>query len=188
MKIRTCSLIAAVVLTCSLTLAQVDTTVRGTYLEDGDHWTKMFLANAAGSHASGIAKSAFTYGIAKAKVVLVFRGATAPVLAHDARPTFRIVGSSETALRDIVIVRLKQKKDEREIQTANVGVFSGVNYQYPKEDTIATESKETKDGLEVRPAADLKNGEYILFTQTATAMPTGYGGYDFSVAAPKPDK
>ena len=157
----------------------------GVYVQDAGVWTKLYLASAAGTKSSGIAKSAFSYGIAKAKVLVMYRDPEAPVKTSGPRPTFEIVGPTETAPRDIVIVRLQKKKDHRELQVAKVGAFSGYAAEYPPDLTTAVEVKQEGPDMILTPSADLKPGEYILFAGTPTAMPTGYGGYDFSIGGVK---
>lgn len=141
----------------------------------------MYIATVAGTKNSGIAKSAFSYGIAKAKVVVLYRDADAPVSTSGPRPEFRIEGQTQTAPRDIVIVRLERKKDHRELQVAKVGAYSGMSMEYPPEETVAVDPKQDGDALLLTPRQDLKPGEYILFAGTPTGMPSGYGGYDFTV-------
>jgi hypothetical protein len=162
--------------------AQALPTENGTYLQNGDRWDKLYVASTSGVRASGIGKTMLTYGIASAKSVLVFRDATAPVKTNSPRPTFRIVGDSQTAPRDIVIVRLQKKKDHRELQVGKVNAYTGLKFEYPPADTFEVDVKDGDGARILTPRADLKPGEYILFTQTPTAMPTGYGGYDFTVA------
>jgi hypothetical protein len=49
-------------------------------------------------------------------------------------------------------------------------------------DSIATPTDKYRT---VVPQVPLKPGEYILFTGSPSPMPSGYGGYDFSVASAK---
>jgi hypothetical protein len=130
-------------------------------------------------------KTAFSYGIASMKTVLTFRDASAPAKTASARPTFCIVGPSETAPRDIVIVRLKQKKDHRELEIGKANAYTGAKVEYPASDVTEMAVTESGAGRTLVPNADLKPGEYILFAGTATQMPTGYGGYDFSDRVPQ---
>jgi hypothetical protein len=63
--------------------------------------------------------------------------------------------------------------------------YTGMKMQYPPEDVTEVDVRESGSERIVTPKADLKPGEYVIFTGTPTPMPTGYGGYDFSVVASK---
>lgn len=152
----------------------------GVYLLAQGRWERMYLASASGVHVSGAMKTALSYGAASVKTVLTFRDATAPVATSAARPIFCIVGPSQTAPRDIVIVQLKRKKDRRELQIGKANAYTGASVEYPPGDVTEVTVTESGDGLTLTAAADLKPGEYILFAGAPVQMPTGYGGYDFS--------
>ena len=49
---------------------------------------------------------------------MLYRDPDAPVKTQGPRPVFRIIGPTETAPRDIVIVRLEKKKDHRKLPVA----------------------------------------------------------------------
>jgi hypothetical protein len=166
-------------LTSSIVYAQ--NAQAGAYVQTSDKWEKLYIANTEGLKSKGVAKSAFSYGIASAKIVLMYREPDAPVKTQGPRPIFKIVGPTMTAPRDIVIVRLKQEKDHRELQVASTRVWTGINSSYPPEDTVAVDVKQDGDTMIITPKADLKPGQYMLFAATPTAMPAGYGGYDFTV-------
>jgi hypothetical protein len=154
----------------------------GVYIQNGDHLDKLYIANASGTKASGAAKVMFSGGIASAKAVFIYRDATAPMKTALVRPIFHVIGLITTAPRDIVIVRLQQKKDHRELEIGKFNAYSGMNMQYPPADVTEVDVKESGNERIITPKVDLKPGEYILFTGTPTQMPIGYGGYDFSVA------
>lgn len=177
--------LSAVILACSFATAQTKPMENGIYVQNGDHWDKLYIANTSGARSSGAAKSAFSYGIASAKAVLVFRDSTAPVKTSSTRPVFLVIGDTLTAPRDIVIVRLQQKKDHRELQIGKFNAYSGMKMEYLPADVVGVDVKDSERGRTITPQADLKSGEYIIFTGTPTPMPTGYGGYDFSVVIPK---
>jgi hypothetical protein len=167
-----------------LVIAQSTATENGVYVQNGNAWDKLYLANLNGTKSSGVAKSAFSYGIAKAKVEVVYRDAEAPVSTSGPRPTFKIVGPSQVAPRDIVIVRVQQKKDHRELQLGTARMWSGVNMQYPPEATTEVSVKQTDNGLILTPAADLKPGQYLLFAGGpvgGSGLPSGMGGFDFGI-------
>jgi hypothetical protein len=171
---------------CSaIALAQTAPTDPSVSLQNGDHLDKLYLASTSGVKSSGAAKVIFSYGIASAEVVYVYRDATALVKTTEVRPVFHIIGNMSTAPRDIVIIRLQQKKDHRELQTAKVNAYSGMKMQYPPQDTIEVDVQDSANERIITPKVDLKPGEYMLFVGSPTPMPTGSGGYDFSVVPVK---
>lgn len=183
MKILASLLIAATAFSCPLASSSQSIPLPandGIYILNGNHWDRMYVVSVSGYHVSGGMKTAFSYGIASVKTVLSYRDAEAPIRTAYSRPTFCIVGPSATAPRDIVIVRLKQKKDHRELQIGKANAYTGANVEYPNGDVTEVAVTEVGSGRVLVPTTDLKPGEYILFAGTSTQMPTGYGGYDFS--------
>lgn len=61
-------------------------------------------------------------------------------------------------------------------------MYTGVKVEYRPEDiqpvTLVAQSRSASI---VTPKASLKPGQYVIFPQTETAMPGGYGGFDFGV-------
>jgi len=165
--------------------AQTQPTADGVYLQNGNHLDKLYVASTSGVRSSGAAKVAFSYGIASIKVVLEYRDATAPVKTSLARPIFHVLGNMSTAPRDIVIVHLQQKKDHRELQTAKANAYSGMKMEYSPADVTEVDVMDSEKERIITPKADLKPGEYIIFTGSPSPMPSGYGGYDFSVVTSK---
>jgi hypothetical protein len=170
---------------CPLIFGQAKPTDAGVYIQNGEHWDKLYLANSSGIRIGSAAGAAFSYGIASVKSIMTFRDPSAPVKGFGPRPVFLIVGPTQTAPRDMLIVRLKQKKDHRELQIGKANAYGGAKIEYPASDVtevIVTDSDSTRT---LTPKVDLKPGEYLLFVGTPTQMPAGYGGYDFSDDAGK---
>ena len=142
-----------------------------------------------GVHTTGVAKTAFTYGIASGKVKATFPDPKAPVQIADERPLFCSVNVAEQG-RDIIVVKLEPHGAKREIQLASLRAWSGVNMQYKDSDMVKVEvqKQNTQTFLVTTPEA-LKSGEYIMFPRlqgSGTDLniqkaggPTSIGGYDF---------
>ena len=169
----------------SILAGQTVPTDPGVYVRNGDHWDKLYLANSSGVRAGGGMGAALTYGIASVKSTMTFRDPTAPVKTLGARPVFCIVGPSLTAPRDMLIVRLKEKKDHRELQIGKANAYTGMKIEYPSSDVTEVTVTESGSVRTLTPKVDLKPGEYLLFVGAPTQMPAGYGGYDFSDVAAK---
>ena len=169
---------------CTAGFAQSSPFEPGVYIrnaQDSNKWDKLYLASTAGAKTAGVTKNSLSLGIAHKRFELTYRDAEAPVRTSCPKPVFRIVGLSQTAPRDIVVVRLEQKKDHRELQVGGTSDWSGTSFGYPPDATTSVEVQEDATGMTLTPKADLKPGEYMLFASTPTALPIGYGGYDFSV-------
>lgn len=173
------------VFVCSFVTAQTKPIEPGVYVQHGDHWDKLYVANSSGIRMSGPAGTMFSYGIASMKTIMIFRDPTAPIKTFGARPVFYVVGPTLTAPRDMLIVRLNQKKDHRELQIGKANAYTGAKIEYSASDTIEVTVTDSDGARTITPNADLKPGEYILFVGTPTPMPAGYGGYDFSVVTEK---
>jgi len=166
---------------CAAGFAQSSALEPGIYIQNANKWDKLYLANTAGAKTAGIAKNSLSLGIARKRFELTYRDVEAPVRTLNPKPVFRIVGPSQTAPRDIVVVRLQQRRDHRELQVGGESDWTGTSFGYPPDATTSVEVQQDETGMTLTPKADLKPGEYILFASTPTALPIGYGGYDFSV-------
>jgi hypothetical protein len=171
---------ATVLGACLPVFSQEKPTEAGVYVQNGDHWDKMYIASSSGIRMSSPAATAFSYGIASIKSIMTFRDPTAPVKASGPRPVFLIIGPTQTAPRDMLIVRMKQKKDHRELQIGKANAYGGAKIEYPASDVTEVTVTESDGVKTLTPKVDLKPGEYLLFVGTPTQMPAGYGGYDFS--------
>jgi hypothetical protein len=185
LRLLTLAFMLGTLLLSSSLLAQTKPTEPGVYIQSGDHWEKLYLANSSGIRMSSPAGTAFSYGIASMKTIMTFRDPTAPVKTLGARPVFYVVGPTQTAPRDMLIVRLKEKKDHRELVIGKANAYTGAKVEYPASDVTEVTVTDSDAGRLLTPKADLKPGEYLLFVGTPTQMPAGYGGYDFSDVAAK---
>ena len=121
-----------------------------------------------------------TGGATSIRSFVLFRNPSAPVSVSISRPTFLIVGAANSP-RDIVIVRLEQKKDHRELQIGRFNGYTGGGMEYRKEDITEVGAKADSSALLVTPKSDLRPGEYIIFASSPTPFPAGYGGCDLEV-------
>jgi hypothetical protein len=116
----------------------------------------------------------------------VYRGAEAPIRLSDRRPVFYIKISpvdvsmakygGRNAARDTMIVILRKKKDNRELQsvkTGLTGVKSGIDKKSLPDITVRSVSDLL---ITATPNKDLPPGEYLL-----TWDSSGSVGYDFGI-------
>ena len=124
----------------------------GVFVLEQTGWKPLYEVQVAGVKSSGVAKAAFSYGIASVKSVLVYRDPSAPETVQSGA-TF-CMNVAPGALRDATIVRVEQKKDHRELQTAKGNIYSGLSLQYRPEDvqkiTVAALS-DTSSTIAVNP-------------------------------------
>jgi hypothetical protein len=149
----------------------------GMYVDQSGSLVKMEHVPFGGSGTKGIAKSLFVPG-AGPKVVWEFAGAHAPIRV-SARPRFvyQLKPNQEISERDIVIVRMDQKGDHREIRVAKMSGWTlNTSGGFDQKKLIAIMVTRKGDTLEISPAADLDAGEYYT---TAGFSPVGF---DFGVA------
>jgi hypothetical protein len=154
----------------------------GFYYLSGAEWKQMEEAHATGVHNSGIAKSAFSYGIASAKIKTIFPDVQAPVQLESGDAHFCSVNIAEQG-RDIIAVRLEQHKDRRELQTASVRAWTGFNSQFKESEMVGISAEKQGDKIFMLAMKQpLGDGEYMVFTVPpggAYAGPSSLGGYDF---------
>lgn len=156
----------------------------GVYLKSNGQWVALSVANSSGESTGGVGRSMLTGGIARVNGNTIFSGSTAPVSTSDANPAFCVIGPTHAEARDIVIVRLKEKRGHRELQTISMGAYRGLDMEYPPKDITHVVGSQSGVCWMVTPVSALKRGEYILFAGLGPAniMIPGFGGYDFSVS------
>ena len=171
--------IAAMVLALvSLTaFAQTETpTLAGMYSQTAPGYTKMELATSSGFKTRGALKAGFTYGIAKVKGDWLYHGNAAATLLTN-RPTFVLVSLIDVSTQSIALVRFDIKKDHREAQYTEVGIWSGVTEENKNTVPLTVARIPNTNTLTIAPATDLPAGEYLLIADQGK----GYDGYDFTV-------
>jgi hypothetical protein len=161
-------------------------TATGVYYRSGSDWKLMEEIHSSGFHTTGVAKMAFSYGAAAAKVKALFRESRSPYQVTNTNTQFCIVRVTEQG-RDLTIVRMQEEKDRRELETASMRMWSGVSSQV-KDDKllkIGVEKLADKTYL-VTSLAPIPSGEYMLFTIVPDTQalvkantPSALGGYDF---------
>lgn len=161
----------------------------GIYFSDNGTWKEMEQVHSLGVHTTGVAKAAFSYGIASGKVKATFPDAVAPVQISDPASYFCSVNVAEQG-RDIILIKLEQHGDKREIQLASIRTWTGVNAQYQDKAMVKlTVVKQQEKTFLFKAEGPIKEGEYIFFPkpldtpQTSGIAkyngPSAIGGYDF---------
>ena len=115
---RSFALVAFIALIALIVVAQDSP---GMYVDQAGSLVKMEHVPMSGTATKGVAKSVFVPG-ATPSVVWDFPGSAAPVRV-SARPRFvyQLRPNQSISERDLVLVRMDQKSDHREIRVAKVG-------------------------------------------------------------------
>jgi hypothetical protein len=153
----------------------------GTWYQSSSGYTRMELATSSGFKTSGVAKSAFSYGIAKVKGKWLYRNPSATSQLTDHHPVFVLVSVIDVSTQAIALVRLDVKKNEREAQYCEAGAWTGVKEEDKNIVPLTVTRNPDSNNLTITPTADLPDGEYLLITNTGK----GYDGYDFGVKQPR---
>ena len=173
----------------SLLLAQTsDTcpTTNGAYLKVDNEWKSIDSVHAIGFKTTGVAKMAFSYGAAAAKVKAQFRDPKSPYQITAPSFFMCLVGLIDSG-RDITLAKFQEEKDHRELQMASIKTFSGVNAQIdPKSVILLDVNKIADKSYMVSAKQGLPPGEFILFLivpdiqgLAKSNTPQALGGYDF---------
>ncbi|MEQ1574889.1 MAG: hypothetical protein ABMA15_19760 [Vicinamibacterales bacterium] len=128
----------------------------------------------------GMLASAFTYGIAKAKIKAVTRGSAAVLHITESRPTFYFYFESRgsglgnsggfsgwlsgaTSPNEFILARMTSKSKERELVVGEVGAF-GANSGTRSKDTVDLQIDRLSGGVyRVKTSEPLEPGEYCFF-------------------------
>ncbi len=151
-------------------------TAAGMYSQSGSNYTRMELATSSGFKTHGAWKAGLSYGIAKAHGTWLYRGPHAEAQLPD-RPTFILISQIDVSTQAIALVRFETKKDHREAQYCEVGVWSGAKIENKDVIPLTVTRQPNTDNLTITPTSDLPAGEYLLLADQGK----GYDGYDFSV-------
>jgi hypothetical protein len=174
-----CILIAVIALTDLVAVAQDQPapTVPGLYYSSASGPSRAELATNAGFKTTGVAKSAFSYGIAKAKGKWIYHNPGAIAQLSDHRPVFTLVSQVDISTQAIALVRFDVKKDHREAQYFEYGLWTGVKEQDKDVIPLIVTRITNSNNLTIVPQTDLSAGEYLLITDAGK----GADGYDFGV-------
>lgn len=173
----------------------------GVYLMTTTHDGKSQLVfiDRAGSgreKTSNVLGSAFSYGIAKAKIKAEIPGAHAPVRTQEARPVFYMYFPSSNVLggfggNDVItspaqfsLLSVEEKKDHRETAVAKMGFASASAGTDSKRMTLFTTDRVRNGVYKITPNTDLPAGEYAFIASSGMGGPATTHTvviYDFGV-------
>lgn len=151
----------------------------GMFYQTSTGYTRAERIDSTGLKNSGLAKSAFTYGIAKVGVDITYANPNAILQLTERRPVFVFVSQAEISTQQILLVQFRQKKDYREIKKCKANAWTGVNCSVEGRVPLNV-IRDSSDNLVITPTTDLAPGEYFLLTGNMA----GWGensGYDFGV-------
>lgn len=152
-------------------------TLSGLYSQSESGYTKMEMATSSGFKTSGVAKSAFSYGIAHVHGKWTYNGKAAAAQISS-QPTFVLVSQVDVSTQSVGLVRFDVKKDRREAEMCDADMWTGVNTGNKDIVPLTVTRISGTNNLLVKPTSPLPVGEYLLITDAGK----GYDGYDFSVA------
>jgi hypothetical protein len=147
------------------------------YRQNEANWVGLHPAPVAEMKIKGMELFVETGGYSNLGMRIECRGAKAVLRVPIPRPTFfvREVGSS----KDVMLVRLTQKKDKRVFQTSSLNATVENKGGFRKGDIKKMAVAMNPDNsFCVTPEEDLQPGEYLLVFGYATA------GYDFGIDQP----
>jgi len=152
-------------------------TPAGLYYSSPSGPSRLELATNSGFKTTGVAKSAFSYGIAKAKGKWLYRNPAAMAQFPDHRPVFTLVSQIDVSTQAIALLRFDVKKDRREAQYFEYALWTGVKAEDKNVLPVAVTRIANSNNLTIVPQTDLPAGEYLLITDATK----GADGYDFGV-------
>jgi hypothetical protein len=149
----------------------------GMYYSSPSGPTRIELATNSGFKTTGVAKSAFSYGIVKAKGKWLYGNPGAIAQLSDQRPVFTMISQIDVSTQAIALVRFDVKKDHREAQYFEYGLWTGAKEQNKDVIPVTVTRIANSNNLSIVPQTDLSAGEYLLITDAGK----GSDGYDFGV-------
>jgi hypothetical protein len=138
-------------------LCQAPPTSNGVYVQQPGHWRRLYVAP--------VGLTRFGDGSGSTKIFSVYRDPHATTAVKGPWPVFSWSGFNDNiSPRDVLIVRLAQKKDHRELQYATSDPHRGITPGYLPQDRVEVQVRDDGNLRTVTPKADLAPGEYMLFT------------------------
>lgn len=172
--------------------------VSGIFYDSPEGMIQILPTSFSGNSVNTLA-SAFSYGIASSKMKSTMPGSTSKNVVPEQLPKFRFLFRSgeeygqdlsnwwftaATSPNQFVLVKLKKKKNSRQLVTGKVNLYSGVTNGISEEDVIGFSIKSI-DNSEyiVRPNNLLSPGEYCFFYQGTIPVGgfTNQAVFDFSI-------
>jgi len=153
-------------------------------INDASGKKKMVFIDRVGAgrqKTSNVLGSAFSYGIAKAKVKAEIPGSHAVVRTHEARPVFYMFFPSSANLggfggNDVItspsqfsLISLEEKKDHRETAVAKMGFASASAGTDDKRAKLFDVERIRNGVYRLTPKTDLEGGEYAYIASTGTS-------------------
>jgi len=128
----------------------------------GPDWTTITQSIPAKSKVRRGLAAAFSYGIVPASIATEFPGRHAPVQVSAQRPWICIC-HLDTPVAEILLVKLRVKKDSRELNGGRMPVPGAKVAEAEQNDVIPIEEFDQQEGVRlIRPRAPLPVGEYAL--------------------------
>jgi hypothetical protein len=149
----------------------------GLYYSSPTGLSRLELATNSGLKTTGTAKSAFSYGIAKAKGKWLYRNSAATTQLSDRRPEFTLVSQIDVSTQAIALIKFDVKKDRREAEYMEFGVWTGTKIEDKNVVPVTVTRLPDSNNMTIAPQSDLPAGEYLLITDSGK----GADGYDFGV-------
>jgi hypothetical protein len=171
------SLVVLVVGFAGVVRAQSAPSQGGTYYKSSSGYIRMELNTSSGFKTGGMAKSMFSYGVAKVKGKWLYTGSSASVQLTDHRPIFVLVTQVDVSTQAIALLQFETKKGHREAEYCEAGAWSGVKVEDKNTVPLTVTRISGGNAMTITTLGDLPKGEYLLITDSAK----GYDGYDFGV-------
>ena len=131
------------------------------------------------AHVGGMFTSALTYGIKKIKEKVIFSGANAQLQVDSGTPVFMFYVNESP--KNYSLVRLDQKKGQREIIVSEANIF-GADAGIKDSVVVPIKIDKVEDGVyKVTPSGTLAAGEYAFFFGAEQNL-----AYDFGVRGRMP--
>lgn len=155
----------------------------GAYYCSPQGWVKLEHLMSRGEKETHLYRLFLSFSALVPEKALIFPGARAPVQIREKRPIFLVrqgpsaSSGSEGSFRDVIVARLDQNKNERDLQITSGNIAFTFKKRIGKERTPDIIVKpQSPRSYTVTPKADLDVGEYMLTFDTAQT-----GGYDFGI-------
>lgn len=170
----------------------------GIYYIESDSVQKQVLPTVFSGTKANTLGAVFSAGIASTKVMAIINGPNSGMQVRTSKPEFRFVFNAETnalsvtdwwfsssnSPRQFALVKLKVKKNDRQLQMGKVNAYAGLDMSVDQKAKIDFDVEQESEGVfRVIPKTPLEPGEYCFFFQGTlpSKSVSNNSVFDFSV-------
>ena len=137
------------------------------FYNDKGNDIKLPTSRISGNKVGNVVGAYLSLGLSAANSNKVIAGEQSELKIKNKKPTFDIHFKSENLngydVNNIVLVKIYEKKNSRNLRTGKYGLIAGVQYGINQDDIIPINIEKENDIIIISPKSKLKKGQYCFY-------------------------